>query len=233
MAERNLVINKYEVALFPKDFYISDLNILLEEIRDGVDVFSDGNNIILPIPSTAPREIPRLLLRSKDNSVACNLSFDKINIQWINQTEISSFSLPLDKIQDLVGKLSDIIFHHSPSQNKMKRVGYIKEIFFLSQNPTKDISETVFKERLTENLRTFLFNLTFNLTLNNIDCNQVVTIGDGIKNVGNKGKVIMLMKDINTRQDKDMNWDSEKIKTFIQEADNKLDKKDMYSSIFD
>jgi hypothetical protein len=229
---KDIIINKYEVALFPKDFYISDLDILLEELKEEVDIFSEGNTVKIPIPTDAPRDIPRLILRSKNNSIVCNFGFDKVNIVWLNLRELSSFSVSIGEIQRIIEKLSNVILRHTPPPSKMKRIGYIKEIFFLSTTPSKEISRTIFKEKLIENLKSFIFRLSYSIKLEQLECNDVTSIGDGIKHTGDKEKVIMVMKDINTLPNTDMSWNATQIKKFISNVDAILEKNDIYKNLF-
>lgn len=225
-----LYVNKYEVALFPQNFIVEDLNSFLEEIKKELTIFSDGNNIILPLPKNAPSDIPRILLKSKDNSVACNLGFEKINISWFNLAESYKFPVQVNKIKEIVETLSDIIFRHTAPDSKMKRVGYIKEIFFITENPTKEIENKVD----TKKLRNFLFRLTYDFKLKNIPnpCNKVIVAVDGVKQTGRKEKVIILQSDINTLQTERINWETQKIKEFIEEADKESSNNAIYYQFF-
>ncbi len=229
--DKNLVINKYEVALFPKDFYIGDLSLLFDEAKK-IPIFADGTNITIPLPPDAPREIPRVLLKSKDDSVVCNIGFDKANIFWINKKDSFTFKKNLPEILESVKKLSDIILSHTPT-HKFKRIGYIKEYYYESDTPVSlIIGKTIYKE-ITSKLREVFFQLTYdrNLKIYN-DCNEVIFINSNAKKETDGKKVIVITSDINTIPSRDVNMDGKDIENFIKEADTLSDKKDLCDRFF-
>ena len=226
--ENDLVINKYEVALFPKDFSTSDFNSLLEEIKKSLVMFADGFNTVIPVPLDAPREIPRILLRSKDNVIACNISLEKVNISWFNRKEIPGFTKSITEINSDIEKLSEILLLHTPTR-RMKRVGYIKEYYLVSENPVEVLPNSNIGSKVKENLREFIFQLTYDFSMSMYsNCNKVIILGKGKKQTGEKENVLMLTSDINTLQTKDVSWTTEDIKKFITEADKNSNKNDLY-----
>ena len=223
---KKLIVNKYEIVLFPKDFYVSDISSLLEESKK-IDIFSDGANSIIPLPPNAPREIPRILLRSKDSSIQCNIGFDKVNIVWVNSKESEGFKKSLADILNLTVELSEVLFPHIPTHT-VKRIGYIQEFFAAYEKPLDIISETVLGGEVKTDLKEFTCQLLYGLQLETYsECNQVFTLATGKKQTGEKENVLMLTNDINTLQTKDVNWKIEEIKKFITEVNRKSDKKDL------
>jgi hypothetical protein len=217
----NFFINKYEVALFPNDFVHSDFNALLEEIKKSLPEF-DGLNIVVPVPSNAPKEMPRLILKSKNGILACNVSLEKTSIAWLNKKQTRKFKRPISEIQSTIIKLSDILLHHTPTY-KMKRVGFIKEFVLETDEPVILVTGRTIYKKIAKNLRNYNFGFTYNLTLKAWqNCNEVITIGDAKKEKG-KERALMVMDDINTFQEDDVNWGTENIKQFLQEADGKID----------
>ena len=205
---------------------------MLEEIKQNVKVFNDGINTIIPVPNDAPRDIPRILLRSKDSSIGCNISFNKINIFWLNTKEKTIFKIPIIDIQNLTEKLSSIILPLTPIK-KVKRVGYINEFFYESENPVRLIEGKTIYKRVTKKLKDFAFRFTYKLELKiHLNCNKVITINSRGKKQTEEKKVIMLMDDINTSQRDDVNWGIQEIKNFIKEADKKIDKSVLMKSFF-
>lgn len=225
-----LIVSKYEVALFPKDFYSSDFNELLEEIKVGISDF-DGTNIVIPVPKDAPREIFRLILKSKDNGIECSISLEKISISWRNLDEKNEFNKTLDEIKSLVERLATIILNHT-STKKMARIGYIKEFFYVSEKPIDLLSGKTVFVKIAKGVRNFFFQFTYDLELGIWErCNEVITIGSGKKTttVGKKSTALMLMDDINTFQGDDVKWGIGKVKEFIDEADEKIKESDLLS----
>lgn len=225
--DKNLVINKYEVALFPKDFFASDLNLLLQELKK-IDVFTDGVNTLIPIPNNAPREIPRLLLRSKDTTIGCNISFEKINIFWLNTKEKVSFTKSTSELNSIVDKISSILLSHTPTK-KVRRVGFIKEYYYETEEPVKIISGKTIYDSVSDNLKDFILQFTYKLgDLNSYsDCNEVVIINSNAVKQIDKKKVLMITHDINTIQTQDISWGIQDIRDFITETNAKSDKENL------
>lgn len=229
-----LIINKYEVVLFPNDFYTSDMNSFFEELKkELVDIF-DGNNILFPFFPNVPRDIPLIVLKSKNNSISCNFSLNKVDFFWLNLKEEADFLTPVKDIEKVIKKITSILFRYT--KKKIKRVGFIKEVFFESQNPAKAISNIILKEKLTNKMNSYFIRLGYNFSFDGISlpCNEIITVSDGVKQTGTKGKVVIFSKDINTSQKDDANWGLTEIMTFIKKSDEeKLKKDNMYSSIFE
>ncbi len=110
--------------------YVSDLDDLKRDLENQVHAFTDCEFLVIPIPREAPRDIPRISISSKDKSIICNISFDKINIQWVNRPETSEYSISETNLYKTTKELSDVILRYTSQKGKIRRVGYIKEIFF-------------------------------------------------------------------------------------------------------
>ncbi len=72
---------EYFLAIYLKDLFFSDKNELLSNIKNEFPEF-DGTNIALPIPDDVDRDIPRVILKSEDESMECNISFTRIIFRW-------------------------------------------------------------------------------------------------------------------------------------------------------
>ncbi len=227
-----LIINKYEVAIFPKDFYVSDLNSLMQEFKK-IDVFANGVNTIIPLPPNAPREIPRLLLSSKDKLIGCNVTFDKINVYWLNSNEKANFSKPVAEITSLINTISQTIFSHTGTR-RAKRIGFIKEYYIETDEPVGIVKGKTVSDTIASDLKDFILQLTFKLeNLSSYsNCNEVVILNSGGMKQTEKKKVLMLTHDINTIQTEEVNWDSQQISQFITEAYSKSDKKSLKERFF-
>ncbi len=227
----NLVINKYEVALFPRDFYASDLNTLLLELKT-INAFKNGVNTLIPIPPDVPREIPRLILRSKDQSIGCNISFDKANLFWLNTKEKDDYSQTIDTIKKLTNQVGSVLMKHTPTK-KVWRVGFIKE-YYLESEATALIKGKTLVENLGNNLKDYLLQFTYkleNMTIHN-NCNEVVIINSNAIKLTDKKKVVMLTHDINTVPTPPIDWDLNQIADFISEANDNSKPEELKARFF-
>ncbi|MDP2645316.1 MAG: hypothetical protein Q8P24_10280 [Desulfobacterales bacterium] len=66
-------ISSIQASLFLSSFVFSTYKILKTVIEASSELF-DGDPIVLPIPDDAPREIPRIILKKKDNTMKLELS---------------------------------------------------------------------------------------------------------------------------------------------------------------
>lgn len=219
------VINKYEVAIFPDDFYSSNLVDITSQVEKSVPEL-DGIKTVLPIPSNAPRELPRILLRSKNGILNCDISFDKIDIYWLNKSENPKFVIPiLKRIQIATNIVTNVL-----KQETIKRVGLITEFFKITDSAPQDMTSKVLHKNIIKELKNFNINLTYKITLNtHQNCNQVVNIGNGLKTTGNKEQVMLISHDINTHQLDFLKWDMRQVKAFLTEADGKSNINEIYN----
>lgn len=66
-------VNSIQASLFLSSFVFSTYKILKTVIEESSEIF-DGDPTVLPIPDDAPREIPRIIFKKKDNSMKLELS---------------------------------------------------------------------------------------------------------------------------------------------------------------
>ncbi len=225
LRKMDLFINRYEIVLFPKDFYTTSFNSLLTEITESIQEF-DGINIVIPTPSDAPREIPRILLRSKNNILTCNLSMDRVNIAWLNSHDDVKFEQSISNIKIIVEKLSNILLSYTKTKT-VKRVGYIKELYYPADRAISVITNSTLHKKVVKDLKTFLLRFSYEKKLKSWpNCNEIVIVSDATTGK-DKRKVILVTADINTHQDDDVEWETDKVLDFIEEANTEIRNKDL------
>jgi len=85
-------INSIQASLFLSNFVFSTSKIL-KTVLESSSGLLDGDPTVLPIPEDAPREIPRIILKKKDNSMKLELSplrFNLFRIRIGDEDEISA-----------------------------------------------------------------------------------------------------------------------------------------------
>ena len=210
-----LIINKYQIAIYPNNFFSENLIGITQKINNKTSIFN-GMVSVLPVPSNAPRDVPRILLRSKSNSVRCDISFDKINLVWNNKSEVEAFNVPISERLSL----AEIIIEACNPEGTIKRIGWITEFFYETENFVQNISPGLITNKVLENINNLYINFEYHISLDSFShCNQVVNLGNGSKNSGDKGPVVLLTNDINTHQSENVDWKIEKIKEFATEAE--------------
>lgn len=138
------MIKIVQLALFVASLDLSNKLDFANKINKVVDGQFDGEPVLLPVPDSAPQEIPRIMLRSKDEKDQLQISLSRIDfilnlksettekpsliyanaykkIQKITNLLISDFSLSIDRI----GLITSFTTHDKQSLEKVYK--FIKE----------------------------------------------------------------------------------------------------------
>lgn len=218
---------KYEVALFPNEILGArqgeGWNQIFTQLVS-IPCFSNGNNTILPIPADAPSEIPRIILNSRDGRNVCHIGPNKISIFWENVNDDQSFAVPVEERVSLTSEVINAI------NCSIKRIGSIHAFYFIT-NTTDPVRSEVFQENACRELRDYNLNLTYDLTLLETSCNQVLQISNGQRNATGEN-VTMVMADLNTHQGNSLNWGISNVQNFLGEAESFLSEESVFNKIF-
>ena len=190
------VIKKIQTALFTKNFQIQNeyekSNILLG-LKEKVGEIFDGQPVLIPVPSDAPPEIPRIVLNSADNLFTCNVALNRIDIFFnlISNSEKDSDAL-LKKQKINSKKLFDFLKEKKVIIN---RVGFVVDIDYTIQNTLEFLRTEFIKDKKFESPKelSFRYNKSSNIDGVDIPMNNLVTITGK-----NDNNIIKVQFDINT-----------------------------------
>jgi len=188
-------IYKTWFVFFSDDFHYPEKSALLAKLKEKEN-FKNGNEVILPIPDSAPPEIPLMIL-SKENDY--ELKFSKKRIDY------SHFFEGNELVKDKLLKSIEDIFN--AIDQKIKNVGLIISLYF--EGITKDnIHEKLvnFFKRETEEMLKINHSEEFTLRSLHKETLKVGSIEDKFNiafefNIGKhklKGKTILIHFDMNT-----------------------------------
>ena len=118
---------EYRLGIFFKDFYITNINKLLDDLIDNFPMY-DGSTTTLPIPDDVQnRDIPRIILKSQDSQLECQISFSKVVFVWRSKEE----SLDIHSlIDDYIVKLQNTLL----GEYKVVRLGFATVNFEMFKN---------------------------------------------------------------------------------------------------
>lgn len=199
---------------------ISFADLIVKETKD----LFDGDPIILPLPADAPAEIPRIILKSKDQSYSLNVAQTRLDFQYNEQ--VIKDGLPTKEIMELktsflnhTSSLVDVFMNKVGA--KVVRLGFIATF---QTKPSENTNEFIGKKYLVKSYATgdlynvalaILKRISLNKELVNIwfRLNSYRKEGDSLDN-----KVLTIQLDINTLSDVVLNLDSISVSGFFEKT---------------
>lgn len=231
--DKTITTNQYQIAVFPSNFYYEDVTKLKSEIGDNWPDYFDNIQLI-PVPDSAPRHLPRIILKTKDNNRRCNISFNKIDFYWNNNEGNEEFyEKSVKEFKDIIKNILEPISDFKEA----KRLGFVKTIYFKEENPIDFISKYVLREENKNiqypvgKLKNYNINLTYEIDLLGDEGNNLIKLGKG-KTVDDED-IVSIVSDINIPQERDEKFKLDEIHDFIDEAHQKTNKEDIFQNITD
>ena len=225
-----LVAELYQVNLFPKDFFLSDIKSLYSNLVL-LPQFKDGKNQIIPIPSDAPREIPRITLMSKDAGLECVVGFEKISITWRNTGDTVDWDVTNTVIETVTKTIIDYTYGKIPTN----RVGLVYR--FYTQFSTKAESVSSFanllnKKSLLASATEVNLSITTDINIGSItECNKVVNVMTTKRLVDEK-PAVTIQADLNNRPNKDKTLNMDNVMQLLSGAREYVNREMLFAEIF-
>lgn len=220
----NYTLNSYQVALFPNDLQTSNIQKFLSALT-GIAEY-DGAPLVLPLPMTAPREIPQITLRAVDDTKQCQISFEKIYFTW-SSPKTGALDVTIDQMKELISKVLEAL----PKGMTFKRLGFITE--YIIDNSGDEILPKILNASVAPaQVTDFSVSMTKAAKLTDYEnCNRIVSFQKG-KRVDDPSHIVTLMQqDFNTMQDKEEKFDLSKIKTLLDQAKEESSLEKIKSSV--
>lgn len=226
--------NYFQVAVFPNDFFITDINALYAKLIT-LPEFVDGNNIVFPIPPDAPREIPRIVLQTKNAAMKLEISFTKILITWNNDIENIDDEESFDKNVETIQRVSSTYLSKILSVKSFSRVGLIKQFFFVNEGTVSEpLNQNLINIESSTNLNAYEFRLSYKTSLDiYTDVNELIVITDGYRIKRPEEKIVLVSSDINTPDSKNVSFDLKNLQSFIEQAYKKQQNDNLYKRFFE
>ena len=217
---------RFQISLFFSEAFFGNLQGILKYFLDKAGDTLNSQPIILPIPENAPEEIPRMILRSSDNSRELQLKTNRIDItitkpfeKGISESERAEF----EKSATLW--LSLLIDEKKVSAN---RVGVVIQRAFLPEgiSPGEFISKKYCKEEFLDqpfrNAKNFEIHCLKKYNFLGRKINSWVRI-QTLKILPSKKQVVGVLNDLN-HVPSSTNLSSAEIGTFISGANSEAEK---------
>jgi hypothetical protein len=151
--------------------------------------FLDRQPFFTNVPIGAPKDIPRLVLQSKNGSYKCNISFSRVDLfqgKGLDEKELS-----LENHKEKTINLIDYLIDKGASINRIGFIGIFLSEDFNESSSANYLRESFIKDDLLNNPKELNIGYNKRKVENNIEFNHVVNFW------GNDKKELRLQIDIN------------------------------------
>lgn len=202
LIKMNYKIKQIQFAIFPKNFDIENKLKIANDIKvKSEDVFN-GEPFILPLPSDAPPEIPRVTLQSKDGNYVCNISPLRIDFIFKRPEEDKEYSDVKEKYLRIAKTIST--YFSDDLKLSIGRIGFVTTFAInIKESPVEFLKKNTLEKSYYFSQSKKLKNITLAFseydTIGKWDVARVLKL-DTLANSGNLEEIkkIQLQYDINT-----------------------------------
>lgn len=199
-----ILIKSIQVALFTPSIDLSEKINLSSYFLKGSNNLFDGEPIILPLPNDAPPEIPRIILKNKEQTYTLQITTNRIDFIYEDKSADSKKNTLTELQTQYLSHLSNITKTLiSEIGSKVSRLGFIPVLQYKIDNATSYIIKTYFKDsKLTQSTEEINFGILHKIKINEQPTNIWLRVnsfnkpGDKLNN-----KLVVLLFDINTPQE--------------------------------
>lgn len=217
---------RHQISLFFPEAFFGNLQGILMYLLENAGGTLNNQPIILPIPENAPEEIPRIILRSSDNSQELLLKTNRIDIAIARPFEKSiSESERVEFEKNATHWLLPLIDN---GQIRVNRVGVVMQRAFLPEgiSPGAFISAKYCKDEFLEqpfgNAKNFEINCLKNYNFLNSMINSWVRI-QTLNILPSKKQVVGVLNDLNQVPSSTLR-SSEEVANFISNTNTEAEK---------
>ena len=209
----NIKFTDLQFAFFFKEDLIKKTDELSVSLREQFPIF-DGDPLIIPLPSTAPKHIPMLELQSKDNKYRLTVAKERVDFYYLpeNSEEVSSFSnYKSDFSNHLVNLFNFLNFIN------IRRLGYISTFFTENVDAVKTIQDIYIKKDIGD-LAELSIRFNSQRDIDGIVVNDITILDQG-ELLTNSTKGIIIKRDINTVNEQEYLFNLASFNKFIDSSE--------------
>lgn len=125
---------------------LSDKLTLANSIRSRFPKIFNGEPMIIPMPSEAPEEVPRVVLKSQGEEYRCNISANRIDFFYEQKEPKLSLKKAEEKVLQFSSDLGKLLVEEN-IVSKLNRLGIIFNFFInIKQGANKFLDERLLKQ---------------------------------------------------------------------------------------
>lgn len=229
----NFKLSGIQTVFFLSDFRLTDKPSFTKELLDLTkDTFND-EPLILPIPDDAPKDIPRIVLKSTDSSYYANISLDKLdfNFRVIGEGVDLKFKETIDGYLNNIEKIYNFLLNYE--HTRISRIGFITRFFIRLEEGTPTFIKNKFlKKGLFPNARSIDISENERISLEPYQLNKLINIKSLKKREEKEFKGLLTEIDINTIKEEDYDFKIGPLKKLLIEIKKYIMDNDLPQSIF-
>lgn len=178
----------------------------------------DGDPILLPIPTDAPPEIPRIILTSRDNRYRCNISAGRLDLLYNHQGKPDKELTDLrNEYLTILRDISEII--KGELKADVFRLGFIVGSLAFPDDPVELIKSTFIREGVFKTPKQLELNVLDRITWDKLEINRWCRLSTiQIKEATGASKALSVVFDINTIPEKRYGFVVDSIIAFYDKA---------------
>ena len=229
----NFKLSSIQTVLFLSDFRLTDKPSFTKELLDLTkDIFND-EPLILPIPDDAPKDIPRIILKSTNSSYYVNISLDRLdfNFRVIDEGVDLKFEETIDGYLNNIKKIYNLLLNYE--HTRISRIGFITRFFVkVEEGAPTFIKDKFLKKGLFPNARSIDISETERISTGPYQLNILINIKSLKRGGEEKFKGLLTEIDMNTIKEKDYDFKIEPLKKLLIEIKKYIINNDLPQSIF-
>jgi len=214
-------LRSFQVALFSNMITLDNKIEYVSKLTTATNAVFDGEPTILPIPKDAPPEIPRVVVKSKDEKLICNTSINRVDLFFNPKKEIE---MNLENVKsEYLTLLKQILnFLNETYRFKIYRIGMVANLILdLTESSNQFISKKYLKDnsQISDTFEVQLNVLNKINLLSRYKANRwlrIITSREK-QNIEND-KFLSVNIDINTLPDVSYDFDSELVTLIFNDA---------------
>lgn len=209
-------------VLFTNSFDLSDSLLVAQTLGNLKTIKFDGNPTILPLPKDAPLEVPRIILRTADNSFSLNISPIRIDL-FYNSNKNDQEGIPTKTLADiqsqvitLLKEIAGIVVNKFSAHINRSAV-IINSVVKLQESSKKYFMENFVKAEGVHNPNEIQLNFLMNKEFDKYKVNEWLRLHT-LRNQKNPtdDTAMLIILDINSLAEVDYNFNKETLDTFLK-----------------
>ena len=218
-----LFVKNLQTAVFIPNLDLSNKIVFVSQLNQELANFFDGDPIILPIPYDAPLDVPRIILKNKDESYTLNISQNRVDLVYNEKDLIDN--LPKATLSELVPSLIDKSILVIQSLKNLMSVRIIRLGFIATLEGQTQEKATIYIRNLflkEKALFNDLYDLNFGILkkelLNSIQSNIWFKVTPLKDEYSQDERIVMVQFDINTEYEKFLNLNANDAYNYLEAA---------------
>lgn len=203
----DFLVRSFQVALFGLVDIRNPLGVG-NQVRSAAGALFDGDPLVLPLPSDAPPEIPRIVLKSKDERYSCNVSGVRLDFFYREKEPARKWVDLRDEYLQHLSAISQTVV--ATLRTGITRLGSVAEFHVpIGSSPSLAMRRAYLKEGILPGEHEIQLGILHRQSWETIEINRWVRLR------GKEGEsALRVVVDINTIPEKKYDFDVEGIESF-------------------